>query len=51
MDLNIQTIMQVYKEEIGKLQNENLILKAQLLQLQKNMEEMEKEDVISGDDK
>lgn len=34
MDLNIKTIIQLYKEELAKLQNENIILKAQILQMQ-----------------
>lgn len=34
MDLNIKVIIQLYKEEIARLQNENILLKAQILQIQ-----------------
>lgn len=41
MDLNIKTIIQLYKEELAKLQNENIILKAQILQLQQEQQNQE----------
>lgn len=37
MDIDIKILIQLYKEEIDKLQNENLILKAQLIQMKKNV--------------
>ena len=41
MDLNIKTIIQLYKEELAKLQNENIILKAQILQMQQTQQNQE----------
>ena len=35
MQLDINVVIQIYKEEIGRLQNENLLLKAQILQMNK----------------
>lgn len=48
MDLNIKMIIQLYKEELAKLQNENIILKAQILQLQNQQQNPENEE--SGDE-
>lgn len=48
MDINIKTIIQLYKEELAKLQNENIILKAQILQLQNQQQNPENEE--SGDE-
>lgn len=41
MDLNIKMVIQLYKEELAKLQNENIILKAQILQMQQEQQNQE----------
>ena len=50
MDLNIKTIIQLYKEELAKLQNENIILKAQILQMQQAQQNQEVNVEESGDE-
>ena len=50
MDLNIKTIIQLYKEELAKLQNENIILKAQILQMQQEQQNQEADIEESGDE-
>lgn len=53
MDLNIKTIIQLYKEELAKLQNENIILKAQILQMQQVQQVQQNQEVDveeSGDE-
>lgn len=50
MDLNIKTIIQLYKEELAKLQNENIILKAQILQMQQAQQNQEVNIEESGDE-
>lgn len=51
MDLNIKMIIQLYKEELAKLQNENIILKAQILQMQQAQQNQEVNIEESGDEK
>ena len=50
MNLNIKTIIQLYKEELAKLQNENIILKAQILQMQQAQQNQEVNIEESGDE-
>lgn len=50
MDLNIKTIIQLYKEELARLQNENIILKAQILQMQQAQQNQEVNIEESGDE-
>ena len=50
MDLNIKMIIQLYKEELAKLQNENIILKAQILQMQQTQQKQEVNIEESGDE-
>lgn len=50
MDLNIKTVIQLYKEELAKLQNENIILKAQILQMQQAQQNQEVDVEESGDE-
>lgn len=50
MDLNIKTIIQLYKEELAKLQNENIILKAQIIQMQQEQQNQEANVEESGDE-
>lgn len=50
MDLNIKTIIQLYKEELAKLQNENIILKAQIIQMQQEQQNQEVNIEESGDE-
>lgn len=45
MEVRIQTIIKLYKEELAKLMNENILLRAQVEQLQNNQE-----DTTNGDD-
>ena len=42
MEIKIQLIINEYKEELAKLMNENLILRAQVKQLQNDLEELNK---------
>lgn len=36
MNIDVDTLIQVYKEEIKKLQDENIVLKCKLVQIEKN---------------
>ena len=42
MEVKIQLIINEYKEELAKLMNENLILRAQVKQLQNDLDELNK---------
>ena len=42
MEVKIQLIINEYKEELAKLMNENLLLRAQVKQLQNDLEELNK---------
>ena len=42
MEIKIQLIIDEYKEELAKLMNENLLLRAQVKQLQNDLEELNK---------
>ena len=44
MEVKIQLIINEYKEELVKLMNENLILRAQVKQLQNDLEELNRGD-------
>ena len=44
MEVKIQLIINEYKEELAKLMNENLILRAQVKQLQNDLDELNKGD-------
>ena len=44
MEVKIQLIINEYKEELSKLMNENLILRAQVKQLQNDLEELNRGD-------
>lgn len=41
MNLEIQIVLDIYKEEISKLVNENIVLKAQVKQLENNLKKQE----------
>lgn len=45
MEVRIQTIIKLYKEELAKLMNENILLRAQVEQLQNDLKEIQ-----NGDD-
>lgn len=45
MEVRIQTIIKLYKEELAKLMNENILLRAQVEQLQNDSKDIE-----NGDD-
>lgn len=45
MQIEVELVIEVYKEELARLINENIVLKAQLKQLQNNQE-----DTMNGDD-
>ena len=36
MELDIKLVLELYKEEIAKLQNENILLKAEIIQMRQN---------------
>ena len=42
VEIKIQLIIDEYKEEIAKLMNENILLRAQVKQLQNDLEELNK---------
>ena len=44
MEVKIQLIINEYKEELAKLMNENILLRAQVKQLQNDLEELNKGD-------
>ena len=44
MDIKIQLIINEYKEELAKLMNENLLLRAQVKQLQNDLDELNRGD-------
>ena len=44
MEITIQLIINEYKEELAKLMNENLLLRAQVKQLQNDLEELNRGD-------
>lgn len=44
MEVKIQLIINEYKEELAKLMNENLILRAQVKQLQNDLNELNRGD-------
>ena len=45
MEVRIQPIIKLYKEELAKLMNENILLRAQVEQLQNDLKEIQ-----NGDD-
>ena len=44
MEIKIQLIIDEYKEELAKLMNENILLRAQVKQLQNNLDELNRGD-------
>ena len=44
MEVKIQLIINEYKEELAKLMNENLLLRAQVKQLQNDLDELKRGD-------
>ena len=44
MEVKIQLIINEYKEELAKLMNENIILRAQVKQLQNDLDELNRGD-------
>ena len=43
MEVKIQLVVEAYKEELFNLTNENVLLKAQINQLQNELKELKKE--------
>lgn len=41
MELDIKLVLELYKEEIAKLQNENILLKAEVIQLREKLKDAE----------
>lgn len=41
MELDIKLVLQLYKEEIAKIQNENILLKAEVIQLREKLKAVE----------
>ena len=44
MEIKIQLIVDQYKEELAKLMNENILLRAQVKQLQNDLDELNRGD-------
>lgn len=45
MDIKMQLVLDVYREEIAKLANENVLLRAQIRQLQNELEKKNEEEI------
>lgn len=41
MELDIKLVLQLYQEELAKIQNENLLLKAEVIQLREKLKTVE----------
>ena len=41
MELDIKLVLQLYQEELAKIQNENLLLKAEVIQLREKLKAVE----------
>lgn len=41
MELDIKLVLQLYQEELSKIQNENLLLKAEVIQLREKLKAAE----------
>lgn len=46
MEIKVQTVIDTYKEELAKLTNENILLKAQLRQIQEDSNQTEVEQEV-----
>ena len=44
MEIKIQLIIDMYKEELAKLMNENILLRAQVKQLQNDLDKLNRGD-------
>ena len=44
MEIKIQLIIDMYKEELAKIMNENILLRAQVKQLQNDLNELNRGD-------
>ena len=44
MEIKIQLIIEMYKEELERLMNDNILLKAQVKQLQNDLDELNRGD-------
>lgn len=44
MEIKIQFIIDMYKEELAKVMNENILLRAQVKQLQNDLDELNRGD-------
>lgn len=51
MELKIQLILETYKEELDRLINENILLRAQVKQLQNDLENLNKKGVNDNERK
>ena len=47
MEVKIQLIINEYKEELAKLMNENLLLRAQVKQLQNDLDELNEKNMVT----
>lgn len=45
MDIKMQLVLDAYREEIAKLANENVLLRAQIRQLQNELEKKNEEEI------
>lgn len=50
MELDINTIIEIYAKKLSDAEKENVLLQAQVIMLQKQLEEMQKEEeVVEGE--
>ena len=44
MEIKIQLVIEMYKEELARMMNENILLRAQVKQLQNDLDELNRGD-------
>ena len=49
MQIDINAIIEIYARKLSDAEKENVLLQAQVMMLQKQLEELQKEEVIEGE--
>ena len=49
MQIDINAIIEIYARKLSDTEKENVLLQAQVMMLQKQLEELQKEEVIEGE--
>ena len=50
MQIDINAIIEIYARKLSDAEKENVLLQAQVMMLQKQLEELQKEEVIEGEE-